>query len=119
MRADSVIYAPAGYNHIYSTWNVRANDSNAAAFSLNVTRGSLADPVVVVHNYSAVAPQTILVNGATKTADVDYFASVDSANNQLWLTLKGSFSATTAISIAGGPPSVKRHIYLPLACREC
>ena len=84
-----------------------------------MAQGSLTNPVVVVHNYSAAAPETILINGATKTADVDYFASVDSANNQLWLTLKGSFGANTAISIAGGPPEVIRNIYLPLVCREC
>ncbi len=119
-RADSVAYAPAGYNHIYSTWNVRANDRNGATFALNVTQGSLTNPVVVVHNYSAAAaPATILINGATKTADVDYFASLDDANNQLWLTLKGAFSATTPISIVGGPTSVISTGYLPLVCRAC
>jgi hypothetical protein len=117
-RADSVIYAPAGYNHIYSTWNVQADDSDQATFNLNVTQGSLTNPVVVVHNYSAAAaPATILINGTPKTADVDYFASLDNANNQLWLTLKGSFSANTAISIAGGSATVNSSTYLSLVRR--
>jgi hypothetical protein len=57
--------------------------------------------------------------GATKSADVDYFASLDSTNHQLWLTLKGSFSGSTPISIAGGPPSSRSTQYLPVVCREC
>jgi hypothetical protein len=119
-RADNAAYAPAGYNQIYSTWNVRANDSNQAAFALNVTQGSLTNPVFVVHNYSAgAAPASLQINGATKIADVNYFASLDTANDQLWLTLAGSFSATTAISIGGGPASVDSAVFLPVICRDC
>jgi hypothetical protein len=119
-RTDNIAYAPIGYDQIYSTWNVRANAGNQATFNLNVTQGSLTNPVVVVHNYSAAAaPATILINGATKTADVDYFASLDSANDQLWITLKGSFSGSTAVGVAGGPaaPAIKR--YLPQVCAGC
>jgi hypothetical protein len=118
-RADNVTYAPSGYNQIYSTWNVRATAGSQATFNLNVAQGALVNPIVVIHNYSAATPATIQINGATKTADVDYFASLDSANDQLWLTLKGSFSGSTAISIAGGPTVIKSRRYLPVVCREC
>jgi hypothetical protein len=119
-RPDTVTYAPAGYNQIYSTWNVRANAGNQATFNLNVAQGSLTNPIVVIHNYNAAAaPANILVNGAIKNADVDYFASLDSANHQLWLTLKGSFSGSTAIGVAGGPSTIRSTRYLPVVCRAC
>ena len=73
---------------------------------------------MVIHKYSAAAaPASIQIGGATKIADVDYFASLDSANHQLWLTLKGSFSGSTPISVAGGPSSIKIVQYLPVVCR--
>jgi hypothetical protein len=118
-RTDSVTYAPAGYNQIYSTWNVRANASNQATFNLNVAQGTLSNPIVVIQNFTGATPATILINGATKTADVDYFASLDSANHQLWLTLKGSFSGSTSVSVAGGPSVIKSTRYLPVVCANC
>ncbi len=112
-RPDTVTYAPVGYNQIYSTWNVQAAAASAASFSLNVAQGTLSNPVVVVHGYqSFVAPASIEVNGATWAADVDYFASVDPASNQLWLTLKGDLSGTTTISLAGSP-ELPLTTYLP------
>jgi hypothetical protein len=119
-RSDSVTYAPAGYNQIYSTWNVRANNSNQATFNINVAQGALVNPVLVIHNYTAAtAPLSILVNGVSKSADVGYFASVDPANQQLWLTLKGSFSGTSTIRITNNAPALNHHDYLPLVCSTC
>jgi hypothetical protein len=117
-RSDTVTYAPAGYNQIYSTWNVRASDANAAAFTFNVAQGALSNPIVVIHNYRAFTPPaTILVNGVSKDADVDYFASLDLASHQLWLTLKGQFSGATSISLAGSTaPPITNH--LPLLVQQ-
>jgi hypothetical protein len=82
--------------------------------------GALENLVIVVHNYSAAAaPSSILVNGASKVADVDYFASVDTASKQLWLTLKGSFRANTTASVANNAPPFAPTGYLPLLCNRC
>src|SRR5690606_13295608 len=48
-RSDTVTYAPAGYDHVYSTWNIRANNNNQATFTLNPTQGALINPIVVIH----------------------------------------------------------------------
>jgi hypothetical protein len=117
-RPDTAAYAPAGYNQIYSTWNVRADAAGAAAFTLNAAQGALANPIVVIHNYqAALAPATISVNGISRAADVGYFASLDAASNQLWLTLRGQFSGPTQISLtASGEPPIST--YLPQIIRQ-
>lgn len=117
-RADTISYSPAGYNPIYSTWEVRADGSGEAVFNLNVASGALADPVLVVHDYQALAaPATILVNGVPRTADVDYFASLDADNHVLWVTLKGSFSGNTQIAVSGSIFTPSAWVYLPAVWR--
>ena len=113
-RSDAVTYDPPGYDHIYSTWNVRANAMNEATFSLNVTQGTLTNPIIVVHNYAAAtAPQNLLIGGAVRTKDVGFFASLDPANDRLWLTLNGSFSGSTQVRLQDDAPPLDNHIYLP------
>jgi hypothetical protein len=117
-RPDLVTYAPAGYNQIYGTWNVRADAAGAATFTLNAAQSALTNPIVVIHNYQALLPpSTISVNGIGRSADVGYFASLDAANNQLWLTLKGQFSGPIQISLeASGEPPIST--YLPQIIRR-
>jgi hypothetical protein len=97
---------------------VRADGAGAATFTLNAAQGALANPIVVIHNYqAALPPASISVNGIGRAADVDYFASLDAANNQLWLTLKGQFSGPTQISLAAsGEPPIST--YLPRIIRQ-
>lgn len=118
-RPDSVIYEPTGYDPIYSTWNVQTASANSATFNLNVAQGELHNPIFVIHNYTAVsAPQSIQINGAAKSADIDYFASLDAANNRLWLTLNGSFSNDTQIHVDGAALPPAHNIYLPALSRN-
>jgi len=117
-RSDTVTYAPAGYDHVYSTWNIRANNNNQATFTLNPTQGALINPIVVIHNYRAVnAPERITINGATKIADVDYFASVDPSTQRLWITLNGSFSGSNVIAIDGAAAAPTASTYAPYVRR--
>jgi hypothetical protein len=48
-----------------------------------------------------------------------YFISLDRTDQQLWITLIGSFSASMAIGIASGPaaPTIERD--LPRVCGGC
>ncbi len=96
-RPDSAPLEPAGYDARYSTWNVSA-DQNRAAFSMTVSEGALKNPVFVISNFSGAAP-SISLDGQTLEPDVDYLASLDAANQKLWLTLRASFQGTRQISI--------------------
>jgi hypothetical protein len=104
-RSDAnVTYAPAGYNHVYGALAFSAVSSNLDA---NIAVGSgktLKKPTLIVSNYTAGAdPQTVKLGGVTLVADADYFASVRSGANELWLTLNRDLSgATNHLEITGG-----------------
>ncbi len=117
-RADTILYDPPGYDPIYSTWNVQAVAGNQAAFNLNISQGTVRNPIVVIHNYTAAVPPTILINGAIKLADVHYFASMDTAQNQLWLTLNDLFSGNIQVHIEGVTAPPAHNVYLPLIHRN-
>lgn len=105
-RTDSVIYQPVGYNQIFGTWEVRADNTNKAVFTVNPSNTALKNPIFVVRNYTlAVVPQSILINGVLKQANVDYFPSVDLVSQALWITLNDNISTLTTISIGMDPSS--------------
>ncbi len=90
--ATSVTYAPAGYNHIYGAFSFAANGSNQLDANITVGSGTLKNPLIVVTNYTGGDP-TVVLNGSTLTADVDYFASTRA--NELWITLNRNLGAAT------------------------
>jgi hypothetical protein len=87
-RTDQTAYSPIGYNHIYGTWEA-ALAANSATLSFNVPAGkALQRPVIVLRDYTnAKAPVSVQLNGATLSANTDYFASVRTGANELWITL--------------------------------
>jgi len=100
-------YQPAGWNHVNGTWALTAAASNQAAFNVSIPSGTIVRPTFVIGNYTAAAPATITLNGATLTGGTDYYASVDSTNQKLWLTLGRNLTgATNGLSLAGSgaPP---------------
>lgn len=98
-RPDAVGYDPPGYNPIFGTWEVTA-DQNRVDVDVQVGAGTLNNPVFVIENYTASAvPSTILVNGASKQAGADFYPSLDPDGHRLWLTLAGAFSGTTRLQI--------------------
>lgn len=95
-RSDTQTYTRAGYNPVYSTWDVAANANKA---TLNwVTSGvdSLKNPVLRVLGYNAsTGPTSVTFNAVALVADTDYLASVDTANSTLWITLLRTISGAT------------------------
>ena len=97
-RTDTVKLAPPGYDGRYSTWNVTAN-ANCVAFSVTVGVDSLVNPVVVVHNFTGTTVPAIAVDGVAAVSDVDFFASLDTAGQMLWVTFRPGWSGTKRITI--------------------
>jgi hypothetical protein len=98
-RTDRQTYTPKGFNPIYGVWEAAASN-NAATLSLAVSQGALSNPVFLLTGYTAAAPPAhVKLGGRDLTADSDYFATVDSANKRLFLTLNGALSGTSEIAI--------------------
>lgn len=90
-RADTITYAPVGYNPIYGALTFAAAGNKLTA---NIAVGAghtLKHPLLVVRGVNAY-PSTVKLNGATLTADADYFPSLRAGANELWLTLNRDLS---------------------------
>jgi hypothetical protein len=96
-RTDNVAYSPAGYDPVYGAivFNAAANDviGNVSVSS------ALKNPLVVVRNYTAGTYPTVKVAGSTLTPDVDYFASLRSDQNEIWITLNRTLTGSTSLQI--------------------
>jgi len=103
----TITYTPAGYNPIYSTWEVIAS-GNAVDATLTPAAGtSLDHPMFAVNNYNlGQLPASISVGAGLSTPDVDYFATLDAANQRLWITVNRSVNAplNLVVAAAGAPP---------------
>ncbi|HZR21038.1 MAG TPA: IPT/TIG domain-containing protein [Verrucomicrobiae bacterium] len=103
----TVTYTPAGYNPVYSTWEVVAL-GNAVNATLTPAAGdSLDHPMFVVNNYTlGQLPGSISVGAGLSTPDVDYLATLDTANQRLWITVNRSVNAplNLVVTAAGAPP---------------
>lgn len=98
-RTDLAALSPPGYDHRYSTWNVQADD-NKVDFSFTVPEGALKNPVLVVSNYTGSKVPSVTLDGKALVPDVDYLASLDSATQKVWITLRATFQGTRQLSIA-------------------
>lgn len=101
-RADNVTYAPAGYNHVYGALAFSATNSNLDA-NIAVGSGTLKKPLVILSNYTSGAdPLSVKFASSTLAADIDYFASVRTGSNELWITLNRDLTgATNHLEITG------------------
>lgn len=125
-RPDTITYQPVGYNQIDSTWELTAGPQNTLDADLTVGAGTLQNPVFVLHNYTAATvPATMLVNGVPAVRDVDFFPSLDTANQTLWLTLNRTVGGTTNLQLGASAPTptttpgsgAAEHVYLPFVQR--
>jgi hypothetical protein len=84
-RVDTITYPRAGYNPVYGAlaWNAAGNALDA---NIAVGAGTLKKPLIILGNYSAGLP-TVKLAGVTLLQDTDYFPSLRSSPNELWLTL--------------------------------
>jgi hypothetical protein len=99
-RSDTITYTPAGYDAVYGAlaFNAAANQLDAN-ISTTVT---LSKPLIIIRNYTAGAyPTTVKFGGTTLTMDTDYFPSLRTDKNELWITLNRDVTgANNRIQIA-------------------
>lgn len=93
-RADTITYAPAGYDPVYGALTFAAA-GNALDANIAVGAGhSVKHPLLVMRGMTAY-PSIVTLNGATLTADTDYFPSLRAGANELWLTLNRDLTGAT------------------------
>ncbi len=98
-RTDAAPYAPAGYSPLYGTWELQA-DADRATVRFEVRGAPLRRPLLVLRGYGAQgAPARVTLDGAALQADVDYYASVDTAGRALWLTLARDLQGSRTLAI--------------------
>ncbi len=101
----NVTYVPAGYNHIYATWESNAI-ANTANVTLTPTVGKPIDhPVFVFNNYSIATLTSLQINSVVAVADVDYFATFDAAANKIWITLNSNISVASNLKLNISAPA--------------
>lgn len=91
-RADTMIYAPPGYDPVYGALSFIAS-GNALTANIAVGAGTLTKPLIIVRGYGAVTyPAQVKLNGVTLAIDVDYFPSLRAGSSELWITLNRNLS---------------------------
>jgi hypothetical protein len=102
-RTDMVPFPQAGFDPVYAAWTLDAA-SNAVTVSMAVGSAKLTNPVFAIRGYTATsAPKTVTYGGQTLAADRDYFATVDAAQQRLWLTLNKTITATGTLTVDAHP----------------
>ncbi|TSC29294.1 hypothetical protein FOF48_15285 [Corallococcus sp. Z5C101001] len=98
-RTDAVAYDVAGYNPVYATWEADAA-ANRVTLTFDTAGRTLTHPMLVVHGYTATdAPKRLTLDGQALTADADYFASVDTQGQALWLTLQRDLKGSATLRV--------------------
>ena len=77
------------WDALRDAWSANAT-SNAVTLSITAPK-ALVNPMFVIENWTAGDPK-LQWNGAPLVADTHYYATVDAASHELWITL--AFSAT-------------------------
>jgi len=94
-----VTYSPTGYNPIYSTWEITASGNAVNATLTPATGKALVNPVFLIDNYtSSQLPSSISINGQA-TAGTNYYATLDTANQRLWITANSTASAAMTLVV--------------------
>jgi hypothetical protein len=97
-RTDAVTFTPAGYSPVYGTWDVDP-ENNAATVTLTSAAG-LSRPILRLRNYmAATAPAHVQLDGKELVADVDYFATVDTTGEVLWITIDRTIKGSAQIAV--------------------
>ncbi len=97
-RTDDVAFSPAGYSPVFATWEVACAAGRATA-TLDPKGAAVAAPVFRFRGFTAATVSSVVLNGQPVTAGVDYFASVDPAQQTLWLTLNGTVTAPMTVQV--------------------
>ena len=76
-----------------------SDDPTPAAFYGWKNVLSASKSVLVISNFNKDTAPLVHIDGGLAHADVDYFASFDSAQSMLWLTFAAGWSGTQRIEI--------------------
>jgi hypothetical protein len=96
-RTDKVALSPVGYDAVHSLWLAEAKD-DALTFKV-VAGGPLENPVLRLENYRSKDEPQVSLNGAPLVAGSDYFVSLDSDNQAVYITFHGGWSGTQSFEI--------------------
>jgi hypothetical protein len=84
----SIAYSPAGYNPTYSAWEIAAQTNAVKATLTPAANRPLDHPIFVVDGYSSSQlPASIAVGSGLTNAGVNFFASLDTGGQRLWITV--------------------------------
>jgi hypothetical protein len=97
-RSDTAAYSPSGFDPVYAAWDAHAA-GNAATLVFNVPGGSLTNPVIHLHDYTAATVPHVALSGSPLTPDTDYFATIDAASKSAWITLNFAVTGNRTLAI--------------------
>lgn len=95
-RNDDTPFEVPGFDPVYGAFAVLADANGQSDFTLASGSGTLAHPLVVIDG-AAAEPTSVQLDGATLTADVDYYASVQ--GTRVWITLNRDLSGSHVVSV--------------------
>lgn len=98
-RTDKARFPQVGFDPVYAAWTVDAA-SNAITVTVKAGSASVANPMFEIRGYTATAaPATVSYAGRALVADVDYFATVDTSGQRLWLTLNQTVTGSGTLVV--------------------
>jgi len=114
----TITYTPAGYNPTYSTWEIAAASNAVNATLTPAGDYSLDHPVFVIQGYtSSQLPASLTVGAGLGTPGVDYFATLDTAGQRLWITVNRLVSGPLKLVVngtgGGGTPAAPTLAVVP------
>jgi hypothetical protein len=106
----TIAYTPAGYNPTYSSWEIAAATNAVDATLTPAANYPLDHPLFVINGYaSSQLPAIIAVGAGLTNAGIDYFATVDTAGQRLWITVNRLVASPLNLVVNGSgsgmPPS--------------
>ncbi|MDB5107018.1 MAG: hypothetical protein JWP91_4707 [Fibrobacteres bacterium] len=94
--------SPPGYDHNYRAWWAVAADNQASvALDIDDAAESLVSPAFRFSGMTAL-PSGVTLNGAALISGKDYYASLDSAAKETWLTLARTLRGKNRIVLSPG-----------------
>ena len=98
--------SPLGYDHNHRAWWASAA-GNAADVTLTITdaAASLVSPTFRFSEMAAL-PSAASLNGSPLEAGKDYYASLDAASKEVWITVARSFQGVNRLVLTAGNAKV-------------
>ena len=86
--SETITYSPSGYNPTYAAWEISAATNGVNATLTPGPGAPLDHPVIIIDDYtSSQLPGSLSVGAGLTNAGVNYFASVDTNGQRLWITV--------------------------------